>query len=354
MAHRWDPRAPDPGALVRPVRADPRGIDGPTKKQASGRYWRRTSPGHYVPVDTRTDLPEQRIVEQALRLPAGGAVTGWAACRLHGANFFDGLATDGRTPLPVPLNVGPHGNLRADQNVRACHHQLDHVDRAVRFGIPTVTVERAAYDAMRLADDVREAVVALDMMAAARLTSIRRVREYAARCHRRDTRIQEALGLASEHARSPNEVRLRLIWVIDAGLPAPLVNCPVHDPNGRLLGIADLLDVEAGLVVEFDGADHRRGTRQTADVQKEDRLRRVGLEVTRVTGLEIGARSAIVARLLGARARARLVPPSERRWVARPPADDLEQELAEQEFARWQHAHTQQWRAPDLSDPRGL
>ena len=36
------------------------------------------------------------------------------------------------------------------------------------------------------------------------------------------------------------------------------MNCPVHDRSGRLLGIADLLDEEAGLVVEFDGADHRR------------------------------------------------------------------------------------------------
>ena len=42
-----------------------------------------------------------------MRLPAVGAVTGWAACRLHGAAFFDGLAPDGVTPLPVPLAVGP-------------------------------------------------------------------------------------------------------------------------------------------------------------------------------------------------------------------------------------------------------
>ena len=35
------------------------------------------------------------------------------------------------------------------------------------------------------------------------------------------------------------------------------VNCPIQDLAGNLLGIADLLDEEAGLAVEFDGADHR-------------------------------------------------------------------------------------------------
>ncbi len=48
--------------------------------------------------------------------------------------------------------------------------------------------------------------------------------------------------LASEHSRSPNETRLRLIVELDAGITALHVNCPVHDRDGRLLGIADLLD----------------------------------------------------------------------------------------------------------------
>ena len=116
---------------MRPVRVDPSGLSGPTRRQASGRYWRRTSPGFYVPVDTRSELPEQHILEQSMRLPAGGAVTGWAACRLHGRNFFDGMEPDGRTPIPVPLNVGPHGNLRHGTLARACFHRLDDADRAV-------------------------------------------------------------------------------------------------------------------------------------------------------------------------------------------------------------------------------
>jgi hypothetical protein len=54
-----------------------------------------------VPVGVSDDLPEQRILEQSMRLPDGGAVTGWAACRLLGASFFDGLEQDGGTRSPV-------------------------------------------------------------------------------------------------------------------------------------------------------------------------------------------------------------------------------------------------------------
>lgn len=58
------------------------------------------------------------------------------------------------------------------------------------------------------------------------------------------------MALASEHSRSPNETRTRLIYLLDAGLPTPLVSCPIRDRAGRLLGIADLFDPVAGLAVE--------------------------------------------------------------------------------------------------------
>ena len=100
-------------------------------------------------------------------------------------------------------------------------------------------------------------------------------------------RVSAALDLAGELSRSPNETRMRLVWVLDAGLPAPRVNQPVFDRGGRLLGIVDLLDVEAGLVGEYDGADHRGAARHAGDVGREDELRRAGLEVFRVTGPDL-------------------------------------------------------------------
>lgn len=177
---------------------------------------------------------------------------------------------------------------------------------------------------MRRTGRLAEAVTDLDMLAAAGLVSVRRMQEYAAgRPPRQRALVLEACELASEHSRSPQESRLRLVRLLEAGLPPVLVNCPIFDRTGRLLGIADLLDVEAGLVVEYDGADHRDATRQAQDIAKEERLRGVGLEVTRVTGQDLRDVPLVVNRLHAARARASFEAEVDRRWVARPPADVL-------------------------------
>ena len=101
MANEWSPTAPRV-KVVRPVGIDPVGHEGPTKGQASGPRWRRTSQGLYVPSSVEPGLVEQRIVEQGTRLRRG-AITGWAALRLLGGGYFDGLAPDGRTPLRIPI-----------------------------------------------------------------------------------------------------------------------------------------------------------------------------------------------------------------------------------------------------------
>lgn len=322
MPHKWDPICQPPKRLVRPVRTDRLGVTGPTPEQARGLRWRRTSHGHYVPSWVEPDVPEQRVLEQSVRLPAGGAVTGWAALRLHRAGFFDGLAVDGSTELPVPLAVGPRGKLRGDHKVALSREPLGADEIVVLHGIPCTRVRRAVFDEMRRPRDLRSAVVAMDMAAAALLTSIRRMRDYWLdhRSWRRASLVGEALGLASEDSKSPQETRYRLVWVLDAGLPPPLVNQPVWDRDGNLLGIADLLDEEAGLVGEFDGADHRTATGHTRDLSRQLRLERHGLEVCRVTGLDLRDRARVVDRLHFHRERALWLPVEERAWTTTPPA----------------------------------
>lgn len=338
--HRWDPRCDFP-RVVTPVRVDPSGAKGPTKAQAAGPNWRRASKGLYVPSGTDSDLPEQRIIEVAQRLPRNGAVTGWAACRWAGANFLDGLASDGVTFLPVPLIVGSHGQMARTTDAVLSYEALRGWESWMRRGIRVTRPEKAVYDEMRRQGDVREATVVLEAVLAARLTSLRRVRTYV-EAHRRDRRnaiARDALDLASEHSISPQEVRLRLIAELDAGLPRLLVNCPIHSLEGRLLGVADLLDLEAGLVLEFDGADHRSARRHTADLRKDEAFRSRGLEVTRVSGTDLRRRDLVVRRIRAARARARFQPMSDRLWVPRPAPDRLDQELDQHD----QRSMIQQW-----------
>ncbi|MBD8871142.1 DUF559 domain-containing protein [Nocardioides donggukensis] len=355
--HPWDPVAPRPRGLVRPVRVDPTGVAGPTRGRAAGPRWRRTSPGFFVPAEVDASLPEQRVLEASVRLPPGAAVTGWAACRLAGAGLVDGVAPDRRTPLPVPLALGACGRIRPDERVLLLYDPLPAGETWVRCGVPATRPVRATFDAMRLAPDEREAAVALDMMAAARLVSIARVAGHLPTRGRVTGigRVRRGLELAVEGSRSPGETRLRLVWVLDADLPAPHVNCPVHArggrDDGRLLGIADLLDEEAGLVVEYDGADHRGARRHSRDVEREALLRRHGLEVTRVTGPDLADASAVVDRLLDARRRSRFAAPGQRAWEARPVGPWLDQHLAEQEALAELHAEAMAM--PVVDPPRG-
>lgn len=356
VPHKWDPECPEPRDLVWPVRADPKGIAGPTKAQAAGARWRQTSWGFHVPAGTPTDVPEQRILEQSMRLPAGGVVTGWAACRLHRVGLLDGLETDGTTELPVPLALGVKGRIRGDARVLRLHEPLAKSDRTRRYGIPCAAIERAAFDAMRLAPDVREATVVADMVAAAAKSSPSRMQEYV------DTHpgfravgvARSALALADEHSRSPNETRLRLVWVLDAALPTPCANCEIFDRQGTLLGVADLLDPVAGMVAEFDGADHLGKRRHTRDIGKDDAFRRVGLEVARVTGTDLRDRALVVDRLLTTRQRAHFEAELDRRWVATPCGFSAERKLREREAMRELHEFWESQPLPDIEEIKRL
>lgn len=194
---------------------------------------------------------------------------------------------------------------------------------------------------MRLATNLTEAVVVADMTAFDELSSIKRMRAYVD-AHPRWRGVDQArsaLDLAHENSWSPNETRTRKVWVVDAGLPPPLVNVPIFDRRGRLLGYPDLLDEESGLVVEFDGAEHRRAARHSSDVGREDAFRRHLLEVTRVTGPDLHAQDRVAGRLLAARSRARWLPPDRRGWTTTPPPGwppglPLEVRLTERDMLR--------------------
>ena len=65
-------------------------MSGPTRQQVLRTAVETDAPGMYVPSSVDGGVVEQRIVEQAGRIPGYGAVTGWAALRWHGATYFDG------------------------------------------------------------------------------------------------------------------------------------------------------------------------------------------------------------------------------------------------------------------------
>ena len=310
-----------PRGLVRPVPLDPSGEAGPTRGQAQGPRWRQTTKGFYVPSNVDDEVSEQRILEQSVRLPPGGAVNGWAGLRLARAAYFDGLRPGGRESRPVPLVVPPSSKLRGLPGSSVCREPLDPREVRVVLGVPATVTVRALFDELRSLDDWREAVVAMDMAAAAVLVSVAEMRSYLGtkRSWRRSSGLAKVLDLADEESLSPGETRMRLVWVVDAGLPRPLSNRPIFTLEGRLLGYADLFDPSAGVVGEYDGGTHLRLDRQTSDVDREDQFRRAGLEYFKVTGLDMHHRGRVVDRMKAARSRAIERPGQERRWTLLPP-----------------------------------
>lgn len=323
-ADHWDPVAPTVTGLVRPVRLDPAGVDGPTKGQAEGPYWERSSHGWHVPSTAPRELVEQRILEASVLLPEHGAVTAWAACRLLGAAYFDGVTADGDV-LPVPLAIGPHRSLGASRVAVPTNNVLLTRDRTTAYDVPVAVAARALYDAVRLAPSLVDAVRAIDMMAAADLCSLQMLDEYAEEQPQDARRVRAALALASEHAWSPIEVDLRLACHLRVGLSDLVPNADIFDSDGRQVATVDLLDVPAGAAYEADGDHH--GRRRGPDQRRTDILVALGLELARFTGREARRPGLVEARVRATRERSRFEPHADRRWYHRPQPDVLHQRL---------------------------
>ncbi len=282
MAKSWFSAAeihPGHPGVVRPVRVDRSGSTGPTRGQARGPHFRRTSQGFYVPSSVDGSVPEQRIVEASAILPRYGGVTGWASLRWAGGVWFDGTTAGGHELRAVTLATG-YDDVLNQPGVQISQERLNPRDLLVVDGLAVTSHVRSVCFEMRYASSVRAAVQALDLAAYSDLVSIDEVATYAAR-HSGWIGIpqcRKALTLADENSWSPRETWMRLTWILDAGLPPALTNRPVFDDQGRHVGTPDLLDPEAGVVGEYDGHLHLQGAQRRRDREREEQFRSLGLE----------------------------------------------------------------------------
>lgn len=254
-------------------------------------------------------------------LPFGGAVTGWAALRWCGSHWFDGRAPDGRTQLPVTLLTGDH-NIRPQPGFVVSEERRPLHELMVVDGVVVTTHARSVSNEMRYAVNERAAVVAFDMAAYADLVSVEEMAAYLATISGWTgvPQARAALPWCEENSWSPRESAMRQLWERDAGLPRPLCNRPIFDRRGNLVGTPDLLDLESGLVGEYDGEVHLVNERRVIDREREAKFRRLGLEcVTMVRG-DSAHRDRVVELILEARARARWEPVSERLWTIEAPS----------------------------------
>lgn len=314
MSVHWDqPLEPPPTCLL-PLSAGT-GEHGHSRAELRSKKWRRTSRGRYVPAALELTT-EQRIVEAAARLPGHGAVGGWAAAYWLGAHWLNGMR--GGQPLAVLLNVGELIRIRPSSGVIVCRARLDPADITEVDGLWVTNPVRTTYDGARLAPSLTEATVFVDMMLAAGLVTIAEVMAYAA-VHRAAWKgvgqVRDALRFADGRSASPMETRVRMLWMLRAELPRPLVNVPVFTWNEELVGIVDLLDPNAGCVGEYDGGHHRELAEHTGDNQREEALENLNLVVTRVTSMDMRQRDETAARLMRAWQRGESRDRAKDRWT---------------------------------------
>jgi hypothetical protein len=158
---------------------------------------------------------------------------------------------------------------------------------------------------MRKAWSLTEAVVVGDLWLAADLVGPAQLRAFVD-LHvgwRGVRQVRRAVPLLDGMSRGPWETRMRMIWVLEAGLPRPLVNPPVFDLRGLLLGYPDLLDAEAATVFEYDGDEHRRVVQHAQDNRREELFEGHELVVGRVTKVDMPHPADVARRMTSARAR---------------------------------------------------
>jgi hypothetical protein len=304
-----------PEGVVWPVRVDPTGRTGPTRRQASGGEWRRTSRGLYVPAYVEPTT-EQRIVEAAAVLPAYGGVTGWAALHWLGGSWFEGQRRGGRELRPVTLAVADR-SIRPQPGIATSEERMSPTQLTACNGLRVTTALRSLFFEMRYAETETEAVQHADMAAYDDLLSRDELLAFAA-VNPGWTGIDRfRIGTLdmSENAWSPTEVTMRRTWEHDAGLPRPLCNRPVFDLHGNHIGTPDLIDPVNGVIGEYNGALHLEGSRRSLDVRREARFRAAGLETVEMLAGDLADPYPFMSRLRQAYARATRTPASDRAWT---------------------------------------
>ena len=93
------------------------------------------------------------------------------------------------------------------------------------------------------------------------------------------------------------ETRARLAF-LEAGLPDLELNATVYGPDGQFIARVDFLWRGAGVVVEYEGDQHRTDRRQWQnDIARVRLLEESGLRVIRVTSLDLFRASRLQALL---------------------------------------------------------
>ena len=261
------PRIP-PELTKRPFSLDEARQAGLSPRSLRGRSWRRLASELYC--WRGLDLgPWSLIHGWSRRLPPNAIFAGRTAAWLMGIDI---------DPTPIEVIVPVTSGVRSRPGLVV--HRRDFRPVVNVRGFRVTPADRTLADACRGLPDV-EALVVLDSALRKGLG-----------------RVERRLGVLAEPAESPMETRLRWL-LLEAGLPRPRVQAPLHNAAGRFVGRADLYYPQARLVIEYDGTNHR--DRLIEDNRRQNALIDAGFRILRLTAADLRERpDAIVAQVRNA------------------------------------------------------
>lgn len=220
--------------------------EGRLTRSELARWYRPVFRGVYVPRDSPVTLWDR---SKAAWLATGrqAVITGVAAAGLYGANWVD-------AHTPIELITPRHARPQPGLVVRQESLAPDEVTNV--SGIPVVVRARAAFDLGRHLQR-GESIARLDALMRNQVFSAEDVLVLAKRYPgaRGLKRLVEVLPLVDGGAASPQETRLRLLYV-DAGLPRPATQVPVLK-GWQAVRILDLGWEQFRVGSEYDGDVHR-------------------------------------------------------------------------------------------------
>lgn len=278
--------------------------DAEIQRLIRSKAWTRLARGRYSDSDLAVLSPEERHAIRAVARRSRFTnpdivVSHVSAAILHGMPVSRGVLDK------VCLTRSQTGGARTTKEVCVRTSQLDEMDRAEVDAIPVTSVARTLIDLGRHYDTVTTVVAADHALrrepatAGEVIAAVLRMGS-APRLPRARRALEQVDGLAESVGESRQHLILRPVF------PTYTTQVDVYDEAGRLVGRADGALLEAGVLVEFDGAvkygRFRREGESVGDAvarekKREDRLRALGWLVVRFTWDELFNPAAMITKV---------------------------------------------------------
>ena len=285
------PTPPVPPRIHRPIDRAGARADGVSAWQLRHLEIVRTSRDTYLPRDQAHDV-RARIAAVLLSAPASAVVSHLTAASLWDLEI-PLVPADPRVHLTVP--PATRIRSRADRQVHCA--ALGSRSVTQRRGVAVTSPGRTWRDLAAVLP--APALLAVtDQMLARRYPPEAFDQLVRAGRGQRGIRVaRRVLAVADPLAGSPMESVLR--WMIlDAGLPRPVLQHAVRDPQRKFIGRVDMAWPERRVLVEFDGDVHRERDVFVNDVRRQNGLVLAGWVVLRFTSADVRGRPAWVLALI--------------------------------------------------------